>query len=440
MAALPAFIFRAREIQECVGDDRGKFVADFEKIYPETTNFDEKTVPAFELPSLLVYPDGRRVRTAAEWMQYRRPEILQLFKEEIYGEALPRPDAMRFELLSQKEGALDGLAVRKEIRICCSMKNGREFSFDMLLYLPVQATGPVPCFLGLNFKGNHGCTTENDVLMTPVRFNDGTVNVITNATPEFFDESSRGIHAHRWCIPELIKRGYAAVTACYEDIFPDEFDCWEHSCVALFGDFAGFRGCHEKFSAIGAWAWGISRMMDYLQTSPLIDSSRVALHGHSRLGKTALWAGALDQRFKLVISNDSGCLGAALSYRRFGENFLILLNYRPHWFVKNARRFINRESEMPFDQHFLLSLIAPRPVAVASAVDDTGADPYGEFLSAFHAQDVYKLFGSAGLPLNGMPREEGSCTGDISYHIRQGGHDQTPVDWAHYLEIADLYL
>ena len=181
-------------------------------------------------------------------------------------------------------------------------------------------------------------------------------------------------------------------------------------------------------------------MMDYLQTSPLIDSSRVALHGHSRLGKTALWAGALDQRFKLVISNDSGCLGAALSYRRFGENFLILLNYRPHWFVKNARRFINRESEMPFDQHFLLSLIAPRPVAVASAVDDTGADPYGEFLSAFHAQDVYKLFGSAGLPLNGMPREEGSCTGDISYHIRQGGHDQTPVDWAHYLEIADLYL
>ena len=440
MKTLPSYIQKACEIQSQVGEDREKFAEIFEEIYPHTTNFDRENIPSFSLPSPLKRADGSFVTSASEWMSRRRPEILQLFKDEIYGEQLPRPDEMRFELLSCKEGALNGLARRQEVRIHCAMQNGKSFSFDLLLYLPLEVKKPVPCFFGLNFKGNHGCTDETDVLKTPVRFNNGNVNVVTRVTPEFFEETSRGIQSYRWCFEEVIKRGYATATICYEDIFPDVPDGWQESCLSLFGDFDGYYGFHEKYSAIGAWAWGISRALDYLETVPEIDSQKLLLHGHSRLGKTALWAGASDQRCQLVISNDSGCLGAALSHRMFGENFFILVNYRPHWFVKNARKYINKEYEMPFDQHFLLSLIAPRLLAVASATSDSGADPEGEFLSAVHSGSVYALFGSNGLECEQMPPPDTFVTGDISYHIRTGRHNQMPEDWAHYLEIADKYF
>lgn len=439
MNRIPPYIARAREIQQQVGESREKFAAVFQDIYAGTTNFQEELVPAYDIPSPLTGADGKRVCTAVQWMNFRRREVLELFEKEIYGSPVPRPERMRFEVLSEKEDALKGKAVRREVRICC-YQGEKFFSFDLLLYLPKHITRPVGAFIGLNFKGNHGCTAETDVLMTPSCFNDGQINAVTSQTPEFFAEKQRGVQAYRWCFEEIIDRGYAAATICYEDIFPDTPDGWQTSCFSLWGDWNGYNGAHEKYSAIGAWAWGLSRGMDYLESVPQIDREKVFLHGHSRLGKTALWTGALDTRFAMVISNDSGCLGAALSRRMFGENFFILVNYRPHWFVKNARKYINREYEMPFDQHWLISLAAPRPVAVASAWDDHGADPRGEFLSALWAGEVYALFGSQGLPCHKMPIPGQFVTGDISYHIRAGRHDQTPEDWAHYLEIADKLL
>ena len=440
MTALPEYISTARKIQEEVGESRPKFAEIFEKIYDATINHDVEKIPVYDLPSPLKYDNGSTVSTAAEWMNRRRPEILQLFKKEIYGEEPPRPDSMRFEILSQKSGALNGIALRQEVRIFCAMNNGKEFYFDLLLYVPEKATSPVPVFFGLNFKGNHGCTDEQDVRMTPDCSDKQKKASVICQTPEFFDDSERGIQSHRWCFEEVIKRGYACATICYEDIFPDRPDGWEDSCFSLFGDFKKYDGFHEKYSAIGAWAWGISRAADFLESSPYIDSGRMLLHGHSRLGKTSLWAGALDDRFQLVISNDSGCLGAALSHRMFGENFFILVNFRPHWFVKNARKYITKEDTMPFDQHYLLALTAPRPLAVASAVLDINADPAGEFASSVHASEVYALFGSNGLPCQEMPPIDSFVTGDISYHIRNGRHDQTPLDWQHYLEIADHFF
>ncbi|MBR7104500.1 MAG: acetylxylan esterase [Lentisphaeria bacterium] len=436
----PSYISRAREVQAQVGENREEFLRIFSDIYADTTNFDPALVPPYTLPSPLELPDGRRVKTASEWMNSGRRVLFDLFSRELYGKILPRPDEMSFEILTQKEDALDGAAIRQEIRITCGMASGKRFSFDMLLYIPRNAGKKVPAFLGLNFKGNHGCTHEPDVTMTPCRFNDSSVNAVTEITPAFYQDSSRGIQAHRWCFEEVVKRGYASATICYEDIFPDRPNGWENSCCTLFGDFAGYTGGHETYSAVGAWAWGLSRGLDLLENHPLIDASRVCLHGHSRLGKTALWEGAADQRFKMVVSNDSGCLGAALSRRVFGENFFILVNYRPHWFVKNARKYINNEQSLPFDQHGLIALAAPRPVVIASAVEDHGADPEGEFLAARGAGEVYALFGSAGLPCCEMPLTDEVVTGDISYHIRTGCHDQTPQDWAHYLEIADRYL
>lgn len=437
MKNMPSYIVQAREIQQQVGESREKFAAVFQDIYAGTTNFEESQVPVYDVPSPLDRGE-RRVETAAEWMNFRRREVLEIFKSEIYGSELPRPEKMSFEVLSQKADALNGKAVRREVRIHC-FQGEKTFSFDLLLYLPRHISKPVGAFLGLNFKGNHGCTAESDVMMTPVRFNDGKVNAVTSVTPNFFEEKQRGIQAYRWCFEEIIERGYAAATICYEDIFPDTPSGWGDSCLTLWGDWENHIGFHEKYSAIGAWAWGLSRGLDYLESLPEIDTQKIYLHGHSRLGKTALWAGALDTRFKMVISNDSGCLGAALSRRMFGENFFILVNYRPHWFVKNARKYITKENEMPFDQHWLIALAAPRPAVVASASCDHGADPRGEFLSALYAGEVYKLFGSEGLPCSEMPAIGQFITGDISYHLREGRHDQMPEDWMHYLDIADKY-
>jgi hypothetical protein len=394
------------------------------------TNYDESQVPPYTLPSPLQTADGKTIATANEWMNFQRPAILNLFKKEMYGQMPPRPDQMAFEILTERNDALDNTAIRQEIRIHCSMRNGRSHSFDMLLYRPKNAPEPAPAFLGLCFKGNHATTDETDVRMTGQRL----------GKPELLTEDTRGIQAERWSFRELVKRGYAGATICYHDIFPDHAGGWDQSIFALFEDLDGFNGAHPKYSSIGGWAWGLSRGLDCLEHIPGIDPTRIALHGHSRLGKTSLWAGACDQRFRIVISNDSGCGGATLARRFFGETYLFIVNAMPHWFVKSFRQYIANEDAMPFDQHFLIALSAPRPVVVASAAEDLWADPKGEFLSAQNAGAVYALFGSKGLEADAMPALDEYVTGDVSYHVRTGKHDQTWVDWQHYLKIADRYL
>lgn len=399
------------------------------KLILAAVNYDESKVISYPIPSPLDRPDGSRVKTPSEWVLERRPAILKMFKDEMYGEIPPRPDITEYETLSVKENALDGTATRKEIRIHLAMHNGKKHSMDMLLYVPKAAKKPVPAFLGLCFRGNHSASDEPDVMKTGVNY----------LEPEFLDDANRGNQSHRWHFRELMKAGYAGATICYHDIFPDRKIAWEKSIYSLFGDFTGFSGAHEKYSSIGAWAWGLSRALDCLENEPLIDASRVAVHGHSRLGKTALWAGACDTRFKIVISNDSGCGGASLAKRYFGESYLFIVNAMPHWFIKGFRKYIVNEEAMPYDQNFLIALQAPRPVAVASATEDLWADPRGEFLSAWHAGEVYRLFGSDSTLGSEMPPPDTLLTGDVSYHIRTGIHDQTPFDWSHYIQIADRY-
>ena len=388
-------------------------------------------------PDPLLCENGRRVDTAKGWEAHRRPELLSLLERECYGVPLPPPDELNIREFSRKDDALGGLATRKEWEICCRMRNGRSFSFVMLVYLPNHAKGPVPAFLGLNFKGNHNTTTEDDVLKT------GYVREGELAVPE------RGVQAYRWCFEEVVRRGYASATICYHDIHPDRTHETGRSCFSLFFDEAEYPFIRRTHSVIGAWAWGLSRGLDALEREPAIDASRVAVHGHSRLGKTSLWAGAVDQRFAMVISNDSGCGGAALHKRKFGENLSQHFEAHekqgvPFWFLEGMRRYIWHEETLPFDQHELLAMAAPRPLCVASASDDFYADPEGEFLACHYASPVYELYGfppfadEKGMPRMIAPGEH--CPGRLHYHYRKGVHDQTEFDWKHYLEQADRFL
>lgn len=393
----------------------------------------ESDVGSYHLPDPLQTADGGQVTDAASWSNRQRAKIFKLFVKHEYGEVLPRPDAMWFELLSQRDDALNQMAIRKEIRIHCAMRNGRTHAFDLLLYLPRQARGPVPVFVGLNFKGNHNTTDEADV--APTGFRQSGVLV----------EAERGLQTARWQFAETIRRGFASATVCYHDIHPDFTGCTGRSAFRLFYEPSEYDRIGDRHSVIGAWAWGLSRCLDYLESDPAIAPGRVAVHGHSRLGKTSLWAGAADTRFKLVISNDSGCGGGSLHKRKFGENlsqhFAAHVQHGvPPWFVRDTERYIWREEDLPMDQHELIALMAPRPVCIGTATEDFNADPHGEFLACRAANPVYRLFGSAGLTAEAMLAADTAVTGDISFHYRTGKHDQTRQDWEHYWEVADRYL
>lgn len=403
-------------------------------------NYDESKVAPYTLPDPLVCRDGRRVTDASAWREVRRPELLGLFAEHVYGKTpdtrLAQRGATR-EVLEPPTPALGGRATRTQWRVWPLGKSGPHF--DLLVHVPSDAPGKVPAFLGLNFGGNH-TTVDDPAVLPPSTW----VTKDWATGPEGrADPAKRGAQASRWQVEKVVARGYGVATLYYGDLEGDAPDRWRQG---VRGHLSGGRPPGEgEWGALGAWAWGLSRALDALELHPGVDARRVAVIGHSRNGKAALWAGAQDERFALVISNQSGCGGAALNRRDYGETIGIIAGKFPprgfpHWFTPRFVTYDGREHELPVDQHELLALAAPRPVYVASAAEDRWADPRGEFLAAVAAGPVYRLLGRRDLGQSEMPPTGRSVGGDIGYHIREGRHDVTAEDWAHYLDFADRHL
>lgn len=368
-------------------------------------NYIETNVPPYTLPDPLVGPNGR-VRTPEEWPR-RRKEILEAFRQHVYGRSPVRQEQGGFETIETQPRAMEGAATLRRI-VIVSRHGGREHRFGLTLFLPNAEREPVPVFLLLNNRP------------------------VSNTDPTRREQSGF------WPAEALIARGYGIAAIQNNDIAPDDKARFREGAIRLFeGDRAGERP-GNAWGALAAWGWGASRALDYFATDSRVDASRVALVGHSRGGKAALWAGAEDERFALVVSNDSGEGGAALTRRRFGETLARITEAFPHWFADNYRTFAGREHSLPVDQHMLLALIAPRAVYVASADEDLWADPRGEFLSQVHASPVFALFGEPAIAASDMPPLDNPLIrGRRGYHVRTGGHDLTPYDWNRFMDFAD---
>lgn len=407
-------------------------------------NYDEAKVPAYTLPDPLKSADGKTVTSSKDWLSVRRAEVLELFAREMFGHSPGRPRNLRYEV-DVERNVLGGIATRKQVTIHFTERADGP-RMDLLVYLPTTGAGPHPTFAGLNFEGNHAVTRDPGVrLSTAWMRNDEKEGRVANRATE----KSRGSESSRWPVETILSRGYAVATAYYGDLEPDHPQGWETGVRSVFSPSAETNVVAERapistmkpddWGAIGAWAWGLSRAMDYFESDADIDAKKVAVLGHSRLGKTSLWAGATDERFAIVISNDSGCGGAALSRRAFGETVERINNAFPHWFCTNFKKYNGKEAELPIDQHEIIALMAPRPVYIASAEKDLWADPRGEFLSGKGAEPVYALFGKAGLGVSEMPGVNQPVGDFIGYHIRTGIHDVTDYDWARYLDFADRH-
>jgi hypothetical protein len=394
-------------------------------------NYDESKVPRYVLPDVLLLNNGQRVETKEQWEKLRRPEILEMFASEMYGRTPDEKIRVRYETLTENPDDMGGKATGKQVKFIFSNAKGKEIEAILLLYIPNKPGEKVPVFVSYNYNGNHSTAPDTTICYPP------SFRFIREAGHPHWERANQ---TSRWCYDKIIDRGYAVATMCYHDIFPDKDGMKDHSIVSLFSGYNPESTAPDEWQAIGAWAWGLSRIADYLETEDRIDPDKIAVMGHSRQGKATLWAGVQDRRFSIVISNDSGSGGAALSKREFGERIANVSSIKPSWFCLAFNRYRDNESALPFDQHQLLALIAPRKVYVASAAEDLWADPAGEFLSAYHAGPVYALYGMSVIESDRMPELHQPVLTNIGYHIRAGKHDVTDYDWERFMDFTDKHF
>lgn len=374
--------------------------------YALSQNYDESKISDFTLPELLRFEDGRIVKNKRQWENGRRAEVLRIFEDHMYGQVPKDFDKIDFEIVNEDENAMGGMACLKEVRINVS-RNGNTVPINFIMFVPKNAKKP-GLFLLINHRG------------------------IENTDP------SRKTKSDYWPAEMVVERGYAIGAFHVSDVADDNKNTWKDDILTKL--YPEQIGKDNGMKALGAWGWGASRIMDYLQKDKSIDPKKVAVIGHSRSGKAALWCGAQDPRFSIAISNESGCGGAALERRDYGETLKIMNKAFPHWLADKNLEYVDNVDAMPFDQHMLMALIAPRAVCVGSAQEDRWADPKGEFLSLKYAEPVFELYNISPLPAKDHPPVDTPVQSThMSYHMRSGKHNLTPYDWQQYMNFAERY-
>ena len=371
----------------------------------QNVNYDEDKVPSYTLPDPLAASDGSKITSAREWTKSRRNEVLELFRENIYGRIPNTPYRKIFKTVNEDKNAMGGSATLKQIDIIIEAEKG-SLTIHMSLFVPNNVPGPVPVIL-----------------------------LINNRPPSNIDPT-RKVKSEFWPAEEVIARGYAIAAFYNDDVDNDKFDNFNNKIHALLDQEPR---PDNAWGTIAAWAWGASRCMDYLEKDKDIDNKKVAVVGHSRGGKTSLWAGAEDERFAMVISNESGTTGASLARRRFGETVQIINTSFPHWFCMNYRKYNNNEDALPVDQHMLMALTAPRILYVACASKDLWGDPKGSYLALYHSLPVFQLLGTKStLPETLPPLNKPVRSGKVGYHVRAGGHNMLLQDWNAFMDMGDM--
>ena len=381
------------------------------------------------LPDPLVTFDGTRVTSKKAWRNARRPELKALFEHYMYGTMPPAPAKIASTVEHEDKHYFGGKATLKEVTIRWGPSDSP--AIHLLLVTPNNRRKPAAAFLGLNFCGNHTLVTDPKVVLPSVWMPKSCPGCTNNHATD----AGRGAQVDVWALEQSIDRGYAVASFYHGDIEPDQPDAPE-----------GIRRWCAKTNApydwgtLAAWAWGLSRAVDYLVTDKAVDAKRIAVVGHSRNGKAALLAGAFDERIALAIPLQAGCGGTSPSRGKIGESVKQINDHFPHWFNAEFKKFNEQPERLPFDQHCLIALMAPRPVLLANAVEDTWANPQGQFEMLQAAEPVYRLLKAGGLDAKQMPETGKLVSSKLGYYIRPGKHSMTRDDWKVFLDYADHQL
>ncbi len=370
-------------------------------------NYDESKVLAFNLPETLQSKDGLKINSIQEWEKVRRPEVLELFENNVYGQVPKDFDRIQFKLKNEDKNAMEGKATLKEVDVTI-FRNQKSITIKLVMFIPNKRDKPVPTFLLINHRGMR------------------TMDV-TRKNPNGF-----------WPAEDVVNAGYGIAGFDVINVAPDDKDKFTDGVLELYPEQLQMD---NGMRALGAWAWGASRAIDYFMTDNAVDAEKIILVGHSRGGKSALWCGAQDSRVALTISNCSGNSGAAISRRNFGETIESIYGRFPYWFCSNYQQYSGNEDKLPIDQHMLLALIAPRAVYIGTAKDDLWSDPKGQYLSLFEAQDVFELYGIETNLSSELPDVNDQIINKtMGFHIREGEHNMTPYDWQQYISFANTYF